>query len=352
MIATKNFKESFNKMEFTVESLTNKLKDKFDQIFQLIEKYDTICLFTHDQPDPDALGSQNGLAAFLKNLYPNKRILRVGQSHPLYSRPNEDFYPEVDEVSDEDLAKSPYLAIITDVRVPDRIPDKRFYNAGDVVAIDHHPVNTNIGNPFIMEPEVAAACEIVADLCFYKDEKAVTEEVAEYLYSGIIGDTLRFKRASTNIHTFEVAYRLIKAGASPSKIGDILDRKNIKLIKLKKYVLKHLHLTENGLGYYILSQRELRRIGIPQSLAKEALHELENCVGIDAWMSISEHENGVWRVSLRSNFINVQPVVVKFGGGGHETECGAKISKKEIRPLIRECDRHLREEKEKACSKE
>ena len=49
----------------------------FENILELIQKYDTIILHRHFRPDGDALGSQIGLKHILKENFPEKnRVYR------------------------------------------------------------------------------------------------------------------------------------------------------------------------------------------------------------------------------------------------------------------------------------
>ena len=50
--------------------------------------------------------------------------------------------------------------------------------------------------------------------------------------------------------------------------------------------------------------------------------------GVDVWVNFTETENGIL-VEIRSNKYNVQPIAVKYGGGGHAKACGATVKDKE-----------------------
>ena len=48
-----------------------------EQILAEIEQYETIIIHRHVRPDPDAYGSQGGLAAIFKNPTRIKRFMRL-----------------------------------------------------------------------------------------------------------------------------------------------------------------------------------------------------------------------------------------------------------------------------------
>lgn len=50
--------------------------------------------------------------------------------------------------------------------------------------------------------------------------------------------------------------------------------------------------------------------------------------GVDIWVNFTETENGIL-VEIRSNKYTVQPIAVKYGGGGHAKACGATVKDRE-----------------------
>ncbi|SUP58649.1 Bifunctional oligoribonuclease and PAP phosphatase nrnA [Weissella viridescens] len=54
------------------------------QILAQIKAANTIIIHRHQRPDPDAVGSQMGLAEIIRTTYPDKRVYVVGkQVHSL-----------------------------------------------------------------------------------------------------------------------------------------------------------------------------------------------------------------------------------------------------------------------------
>jgi phosphoesterase RecJ-like protein len=50
--------------------------------------------------------------------------------------------------------------------------------------------------------------------------------------------------------------------------------------------------------------------------------------GIDIWVNFTETENGVL-CEIRSSKYNINPIAVKYGGGGHAKASGATIKDRE-----------------------
>ena len=50
--------------------------------------------------------------------------------------------------------------------------------------------------------------------------------------------------------------------------------------------------------------------------------------GIDIWVNFTETEDGVL-CELRSSLHNINPVAVKYGGGGHKKASGATVKDRE-----------------------
>ena len=50
----------------------------FEKFLDLIKTYDKIIIHRHSNPDGDALGSQIGLWALIRNNFPEKKVYKVG----------------------------------------------------------------------------------------------------------------------------------------------------------------------------------------------------------------------------------------------------------------------------------
>ena len=105
----------------------------FEQILQTVKSYDRIIIHRHNNPDGDALGSQIGLKHILKENFPEKEILVVGDATRRYSFMDDSV---MDTVPDE--AYTGALAVILDTSAKALISDDRYTLADRTVRIDHH----------------------------------------------------------------------------------------------------------------------------------------------------------------------------------------------------------------------
>lgn len=53
----------------------------FNLLLEEIEKYDSIVIYRHENPDVDACGSQFGLKSWLEDNYPNKKVYAFGKKN-------------------------------------------------------------------------------------------------------------------------------------------------------------------------------------------------------------------------------------------------------------------------------
>ena len=306
-----------------LEQYCQEHKKEFQRALRAIKRYDRIAIFRHIMPDFDALGTQMGLATWIKDNFPNKEVKVLGDNHVTFT-PR--LYPEMDNLS-EDWFKEPFLTIVVDVSSMKRIADPRFKKGKFKLIIDHHPSEEHLGKITIRDIEAAAAAEIVvAMLASYKEYK-MSELAASYFYTALVGDSGRFQYSSTSMLTFEVAEYLLKSGINISKIYQRMYQKKVDDLYVTAYVLNNFHLSPKGhVAYYTLDLETQERLKITTERGKENVNLFSNIEGIDAWCSITEDKKEpCWRISIRSKEKDISGVANQFEGGGHAQASGAKI---------------------------
>lgn len=299
-------------------------KKEYGIILKKIKEYDKIGIFRHIMPDFDALGTQFGLAQWIKDNFPNKEVKCFGDNHVTFTPRG--LYPETAKENDE-WFNDKFLAIIVDVGDKKRIADPRFEKADYKIKIDHHPITDNIFDVMITRTQEAAAAEMVANFLFtYEKKYRISKECAYYLYTAIVGDSGRFQYGSTNAHTFEISKRLIEKGLNIVEIYAKMYVKDIDDLKTIKFIYDTYKISDKGVAYYVLTNQNLIDLGISTERGKENVNLFANIEGIKIWCSITEDTTEpCFRISIRSRDYTINGVAREFGGGGHAQAAGAKI---------------------------
>ena len=307
-------------------------KKDVTRILSAIKRYDRIAIFRHSKPDFDALGSQMGLAIWLKDNFPNKEIRVLGDNHVTFT-PR--LYPEMDNLS-EDWFKKPFLAIVLDTANTSRVADPRWKKAKFKIKIDHHPEVEKYGKIQVVRTDACAAAEILTDILLsFKGNYVLSKEAASYLYSGIAGDSGRFQYSSTSEVSFITASYLLAAGIELSDVYQRMYQKKIEDLQVTAYILNHFTVSEHGVAYYVLDANIQKELNITTERGKENVNLFSNIEGINAWCSITEDpKDNCWRISIRSKAAPINEVAAKWEGGGHAQASGAKIDNLEQLPAF------------------
>lgn len=298
-------------------------------LFDKIQEYDSIVLFRHILPDMDALGSQLGLKVWIQSLYPEKKVYAVGEMGAIAHH----FIDSFDEVSDEVLSQS--LAVITDTSAAHRVDDQRYKEAAYTIRIDHHvPIETFCDWEYI-DQHASATCEILA-LASKEMEIDMPSSAAQYLYSGLVADNIRFTTNNVTARSFEAGGYLFEKGVDVISCEEINFGSSYSDYCYENKVRNNSKRQGNVL-YSIMSMDDYKDISFPQ--AKEKVYALAGVTDIAIWALFTEREPGVYNVSLRSKRIDVRGVAQKYNGGGHACACGIKnVSLEQIREMVKELE--------------
>ncbi|GAE92976.1 3'-to-5' oligoribonuclease A [Gracilibacillus boraciitolerans JCM 21714] len=204
-------------------------------ILEKIKQYNTIIIHRHVRPDPDAYGSQNGLAEILKASFPDKTIYVVGEEEASL-----DFLATMDDIDDHTYKNA--LVIVCDTANQERISDQRYLQGKELIKIDHHPVVDAYGDIQWVEENASSVSEMIYQ--FYLEQKnnglQMTDRAALLLYSGIVADTGRFLYPSTSERTFQYASDLVAYDFDRSAIYEEMYKTNLNIARLKGYILQIL----------------------------------------------------------------------------------------------------------------
>lgn len=287
----------------------------FETILNTIKAYQTIIIHRHQNPDPDALGSQAGLKEIIAQNFPDKKVLMTG-----FDEPSLTWISQMDQVTDEDYKEA--LVIITDTANRPRIDDERYTLGQCFIKIDHHPNDDVYGDLYYVDTSASSASEIIADFAFSQD-LTLSDKAASLLYTGIVGDTGRFLYASTTSKTLSIASRLRTFTFDFAAISRQMDSFPLKIAKLQGYVFDHLTIDESGAAYVLLSQETLKHFDVTLAENSAIVSAPGKIDSVQAWAIFIELTDGNYRVRMRSKEKSINGIAKRHGGGGHPLASGA-----------------------------
>lgn len=315
----------------------------YQPIIDIIEKYDSIVIFGHRNPDGDCYGSAVALKRTLNLQYPNKKVYITGTGISAFY----DILMPMDVVDDETISKS--LAILVDANDLWRMEDQRIHNAAAFAKIDHH-VDTGsfTEGPSVVDDKTNSTCDMITDM-IVKYNFPIDEIVASALYLGILTDSGRFQFVLDYPQTFDRVSYLCKHGANPKKLNRILVMESEKSLMAKTYVYSHYKKTKNGVIYIVYTYEDIKKIKISTNHASNLINLIGNIEGYPVWASFAEYEDGKVRVEFRSNGPEVQPFSMTLGGGGHQYASGCTLPTfdiKQIEQIVTDLDKLVSDWKE------
>ncbi len=303
------------------------------QILTAIESHSIITIYRHGHPDHDALGSQFGLAYWLKDNYPEKQIYCLG-----HERMNNDLYPFSDEVTDEIIASS--LAIVVDTAGVDRVDDSRFTQAAFKIRIDHHPQYDEGYDLQHVISEAGSCSEIITDLII-SDGKKISDKTAETLLRGIIADTLGFRTTNTTAYSLRMASALAEYNVDLPQINrEVFDTTQRRFELGTQF--RNKAVIEQGLIYLILNKEECDALNITSTTAKELVAQFGGVKEFEVWTIFAQNAEGYYEGSLRSKTVTINDIASAYGGGGHKNACGIKgLSLQQVHQLLHDIKERL-----------
>lgn len=312
------------------------------KILEKIESYGTIIVSRHIRPDGDAIGSTKGLAALLRATYPDKKIYLV----------NEDYSDQLaflggeDSVSDE--AYDGALMIVTDTGTEDRISNRNYKRAKELIKIDHHIDDKPYGDISWVEDFRSSACEMVTDFYVtFRNKLKMTKEAATYLFCGMVTDSSRFRHEDVTSETLRLASVLLDFGVDTETLYANLYVCDYDSLKFKAYVYDSIKITPNGVAYIYLDEAVQKKFSLTLEAASEVISELKMIRGCLIWVAFIDNKakNSI-RVRLRSRFLGINELANRYHGGGHKMSAGATVySEQEMQALLADADKLLGEYK-------
>ena len=295
----------------------------FEQILEEIKQAKTIIIHRHTNPDGDALGSQTGLYHLIKDNFPDKDVYMVGDDSKRFG-----FIADTPMSNIPDSLYSDALAIVLDTSADALISDKRYKTAKRTARIDHHIFLEKLTDTEVVNTSYESCAGLVTAFAMECNLK-VSDKAATALFTGTVTDSGRFRFDSTSSDTYKRVAFLTQNKIDTNAIYKKLYTDTIESLRLRaKFILK-AQFTENNVGYIYTSKEDMIELGIGNeyTASRGYVNVLSDLEGVNIWAAFAEGDNGII-CELRSSDKNINPIAVKYGGGGHAKASGATVKDK------------------------
>ncbi len=299
-----------------------------EQAAALMRSSTSVVLFTHRNPDGDAVGAVCALTSGLNALGKSTRMVcpdplpryllaipGAEQILTTFDPTGVDLFVSVD-VSDAALL-SPLAAA-----------EPGFLAGQCSLNIDHHLSNGRYAQYNLVDASAAAATELVHGL-LQALEVPLSAATASDLVYGIVNDTHSFQNSNTTPHTLRITADLLEAGADLSLIVfNLLLARSASSARLWAAVLPTLTFADGDrVAFLTVGLDALEKAGATMSDADGLVEFLRNIRDVDLAVLFKQTAPDLWRLSMRTSAaIDATQIARVFGGGGHRRAAGCDIT--------------------------
>lgn len=297
-------------------------------IQELVHNSDNVYIMGHRFADLDAVGAGAGLAGAVRQAG-GEAYFVVDPIKNLAGGLIERLHSEIPDLlitpqqAVENFSENSLL-IIVDTHNAELVESRELHDmAVHKIVIDHHRKSVNFIDDaviFYHEPYSSSASEMVTEVIqYFKNVSFLLQVYAEALLAGIMLDTKNFIM-KTGVRTFEAAAYLRKNGADTVKVKGLFTN-SIEAYRKKSALISTAEIFDRCAIAVSDSKSDDIRIIAPQ-----AADELLGISGVDASFVIYK-TGDVVNISARSlGVMNVQVIMERLGGGGHQTMAAAQLT--------------------------
>lgn len=294
-------------------------------IAKAVSESDRVFVMGHRYSDMDCVGAAIGMQAVIEKGYKKHCRIVINKDTSMADNLIDTVDNTVFISPEESLRNvSPKtLLIVVDTHIPDFVESPELLSkCKRVIVIDHHRKMVNyIENTLVFyhEPISSSASEMVTELITYLGESFIIKPQAKALLAGIMLDTKNFV-IRTGVRTFEAAAFLRKKGADTIEAKELF-ADTIDIYKQKYKIVSSAHVESNCAVAVCEDYFDKVRL-----VAAQAADELLSVSQVIASFVIFPALNGDVNISARSyGKLNVQLVMEKLGGGGHQNMAAVQL---------------------------
>ncbi len=307
------------------------MTENYKKAQKLINNAYHIVIASHINPDGDTIGSMLGLGIALKKAgkkitYFNKEknLPKKFDFLPSYKKIKSSFPKEYDLFICVDAASFERVGIDTVLKVP-------------TISFDHHKTNIKFADINIIDhTKVSTSLVVLEFLEFFKYD--ITKNCAVSLYTALVEDSGFFKFDRVKEETFQKASYLVKLGADPANISNMLTNRNslAKIRLLQKY-LDALTLKNNAtVCLSKITLEDFEQTGATISDSDSFVNTGLSLATVKLSIFMYEVDKEFIKFSLRSkdDITDCSKIAIKYGGGGHRRAAGFTAKIKDTNDII------------------
>lgn len=301
--------------------------NNLDSIINLIRTNQSFLIVSHENPDCDALGSTIAMALVLREL--GKDVITYNTDGvPEYLR----FLPEWSGIADSldcvtDDVEVAMLLDCADISRPGKnFEDLILKNNFTLASIDHHATNHPSSEHCLVD-ENASSTGVLLYRMIKRMEMPISPDIAECLFSTIVGDTGSFRYSNTSSETFRIAADLVDCGADPEKVSRLIyDNEPLRKVMLRTLAMNTLEVI-GKIAFLHVSSQVFEQTGTEKEHTEGLVSIARSIEGIEVAVFLRQESALDWKVSLRSKeYVDVAQIAGRYGGGGHRRAAGCVIS--------------------------
>jgi bifunctional oligoribonuclease and PAP phosphatase NrnA len=303
------------------------LQLELTQLQSRIDDAQTIAIFGHHNIDGDALGSMLGFGGILE---------KIGKTcayfTPLAPTRYLAFVPGVEKVRDTFDYSNYDLLIFLDFTPYDRIQKftqghEEYFDAHTKIVVDHHLDAKKRGNLEIKDTTSSSNCGRLYEICSHIWPEHIDRTIATYFMMWVTTDTGNFMRGSSPQRDFQIAWKLLAAGADREFLNqNLFFSARPEVLGMGKLILARTSTIDHSL-FTRYTKDELMHHNVEDDEAEWFQIPLKSIAWFPVYVRLrymGEYRAG----SLRSGYpttgerISVQAIALSFGGGGHKYAAG------------------------------
>ena len=311
----------------------------YDNFTNFIKNKSKLCIIQAENPDGDSLGSALALEALLKD----KQVSQFCPVNiPKYLR----YYKDWSKItSDIDYQADGYIIVDTAAEILlskllDDLIIKNLLYTKPVFVIDHHETPDDLDFPHQSIIEHLPSCTNVIYNIAKQTNLSIDQTAAEYIFQGLLSDTLGLTSAGVTSDTFRIAADLQDLGANISDLEEKRKefmKKSQRILAYKAELIQRIdYLLEGQLSTIHIPWEEIQEYSDEYNPNVLILEEMKMVEGVKVAVAIKTYPDGKLTGKIRSSLPISDKIAGFFGGGGHPYAAGFRIYDTNYQDTLRE----------------